>query len=579
MPLDVWFLQGTIAAIRRRHVWPGIVALAAAVALALVGLGADAQGDRPHLVEIQLLGVNDLHANLEPPDGQGQPGGAANLAGTLDRAAADYPGRTVRVHAGDMVGASPLVSSHFHDEPTMEAMKLMGFDVGTFGNHEFDEGSAEALRLVRGGRRSGREALKPGVDGRLTNTSRSGFPGAGFPYVSANVADAAGRPLAAPYRVVRRAGVELGIIGVTTLDTPKWLLPRHARGLRFRDISDSVDRFVPALQRRGVEAIVVLAHAGGPMRSDPPERSGGEVISEAAEMDDAVDIVVSGHSHTELNESVANSDGEGDKLIVQAKSYGRAFGRVKLTIDRRSGEVVAKSAEIEPVTAGTGGAPRVAKVVRRYQRAVAPLAQRVIGRATETLHRGEDGRRGDLGEVVADAQRGFAGADVAFVDQTTLRDDLKQGEITYADASTVHGYESDVMRLELGGAAILELVEQEDEMDGSAENLYASGLTYGGGLGWPFANGTASIELADGRLLQPDRTYSVAANELLVSGDRFPAFGLRVGGLRRIGTDREALAKWFGEGGRCRSTGCSRQLDHEVHVLRRLARSALPWGS
>ena len=226
MLFDLRPTRARIAKVDRRHLWPGLAAFLAALALALVGLGTDARGEQEHLVEIQLLGVNDLHGHLEAPDAESDApglGGAVNLADALQRAASDYPGRTVRVHAGDMVGASPLVSSHFRDEPAMKAMNLMGFDAGTFGNHEFDEGSAEALRLLRG---------------------------ANFPYVSANVADSAGRPLVPPYRVVRRAGVKLGIIGVTTLDAPKWLLPRHARKLRFRDISDSVDRYVPALQRR-----------------------------------------------------------------------------------------------------------------------------------------------------------------------------------------------------------------------------------------------------------------------------------------------------------------------------------------
>jgi 5'-nucleotidase len=137
---------------RRRHLLPGLAAFAAALAVALLGLNADAgqtapEPKRERFVELQLLGLNDLHGHLEPPE----PGlgGAAWLGAWLDRAAASHPGRTIRVHAGDMVGASPLISSHFHDEPTIDATNMMEFDVGTLGNHEFDEGGAEALRLVR----------------------------------------------------------------------------------------------------------------------------------------------------------------------------------------------------------------------------------------------------------------------------------------------------------------------------------------------------------------------------------------------------------------------------------------------
>src|ERR671916_1421484 len=132
---------------------PGAPALAAALLIALLGMNAGADPPaqttekRERFVDLQLLGVNDLHGHLEAPE----PGlgGVAWLGAWLDRAAASYPQRTIRVHAGDMVGASPLISSHFHDEPTIEATNHMDLDVGTLGNHEFDEGGAEALRLVQ----------------------------------------------------------------------------------------------------------------------------------------------------------------------------------------------------------------------------------------------------------------------------------------------------------------------------------------------------------------------------------------------------------------------------------------------
>ena len=152
-----------------RHLLPGVAAFVAALLVALLGFNAGADEPQPAPVsedgpvELQLLGVNDFHSHLEPPR-QGL-GGAAWLAAHLDRAERSHRGRTIRVHAGDMVGATPLVSSHFHDEPGVEAMNRMKFDVGTLGNHEFDEGAAEALRLVRGGRREGPEAIKREADG------------------------------------------------------------------------------------------------------------------------------------------------------------------------------------------------------------------------------------------------------------------------------------------------------------------------------------------------------------------------------------------------------------------------------
>ena len=175
---------------------PGLAAFVAAMLVALLGLYAQAGTPEPReapppgvvkesrggVVKLRLLGVNDFHGHLEPP----RPGigGAAWLKSHLDRAT--LPGRTIRVHAGDMVGATPLISSWFHDEPTIEAANEIGFDVGTLGNHEFDEGGEELMRLLRGGRRAGPEALKPDVTGQPVNTSSPEFAGADFPYIAAN---------------------------------------------------------------------------------------------------------------------------------------------------------------------------------------------------------------------------------------------------------------------------------------------------------------------------------------------------------------------------------------------------------
>jgi 5'-nucleotidase len=313
---------------------PGLAAFAAAMVVALLGLYAQAgtpeprgKGEPGHaVVRLRLLGVNDFHGHLEPP----RPGigGAAWLKAHLDRAT--LPGRTIRVHAGDMVGATPLVSSWFHDEPTIEAANEIGFDVGTVGNHEFDEGGDELMRLLHGGRRGGPEALKPDASGRLLNTSSPEFAGARFPYIAANTVDGDGELLLPPYEIVERAGVSVGFIGVTTRTTPTFLLERHAARFRFTDISDAVNRWVPELRRRGTEAIVVLAHAGGPTQdqSDAPGFA-GEIVDEAREMSPAVDVVVAGHSHSRIHLRVPNTGGPGDKLIVEALSYGVAYDRAR----------------------------------------------------------------------------------------------------------------------------------------------------------------------------------------------------------------------------------------------------------
>ncbi len=350
--------------IDRRHVLPGAAAFAAALLVALLGLNAGAQEHRSGTVQLQLLGVNDLHGHLEPP--APGVGGAAWLGAWLNRAGGTHPGRTIRVHAGDMVGASPLISSHWHDEPTIEATNLMGFDVGTLGNHEFDEGGAEALRLVKR---------------------------AHYPYVAANtVPREGGDPILPPYEIVERAGVKVGFIGVTTTDTPVFLLSRFARRFRWNDISDTVNRYVPELQRRGVQAIVVLAHAGAFQEGDDAE---GEIVDEARQMDDAVDVVIAGHTHSELDLTV---DG---KLVVEALSYGVAFDRVDLTVDRATGDVVSKAARVQATPhAGIEPDRGLGELVERYRRQIAPLAEpgrRLHGPRARQRGGRPRGRRGPAG--------------------------------------------------------------------------------------------------------------------------------------------------------------------------------------
>jgi 5'-nucleotidase len=462
--------------IDRRHLLPGAAAFAAALLVALLGLNAGAdQPDataRPGTVQIQLLGVNDFHGHLEPPE----PGigGAAWLGAWLNRAATSHSDRTIRVHAGDMVGASPLISSHFKDVPTIEATNLMGFDVGTLGNHEFDEGGAEMLRLVRH---------------------------AHYPYLAANTVDReTGKPILPPYQIIERAGVKIGFIGVTTTDTPYFLLSQFARQYRWNDLSDTVNRYVPVLRRQGVEAIVVLAHAGAFQDGDD---AAGEIVDEARQMDPAVDVVVAGHTHSRLN---LNVDG---KLVVEALSYGVAFDRVQMTVDRTTGDVVSKSALVVPTRhAGIKPDPDLVTLVESYRRRVAPLANKVVGYADHDLDNEA------IDRLAVDAQRAFAGADIAFLDSGNTRSDIEAGPITYSDAFEVQAYEHPVWRLYLHGSDVLAAMREQP-------NLLVSG---------PAAED-----------IRPDVVYTVAANGILLKRAPFD----HPIEHEKIGTDLQALVAYL----------------------------------
>jgi 5'-nucleotidase len=505
-----------------RNLAPGIAAFGTAILVALAGLAASADppsgdgadGKRRGVVKLRLLGVNDFHGHLEPP--RAGIGGAAWLDAHLD--AATLAGHTIRVHAGDMVGASPLISSWFHDEPTIEAANQFGFDVGTLGNHEFDEGGDELLRLLRGGQRTGREALKRNASDELVNTSAPDYAGASFPYVAANTIDRDGKPLLPPYEIVERAGVRVGFIGVTTPTTPHFLLPRHAARFQFTDISDAVDRWVPELRAKGVEAIVVLAHSGAATDPDDSDEAAGEIVDEAAQMDPAVDVVIAGHTHSLLNLSVPNARGDGDKLVVEAPSYGVAYDRVDIEVDRASGDVVGKSAAV-PSTRHDDVAPNhaTAALVRRYAERVAPLADRVVGALDRPLTRAN----GELGALAAAAQRELAGTDVALVNPGSMRADLDAGPLLYEELFEVHPYDFPILRLELRGRELTALLS-ELRTSGPDIDVYA--------------DRPARID--------PRRTYSVSANEWMATGEGFPELRDARKAGDSPGSETEALVRY-----------------------------------
>jgi 5'-nucleotidase len=482
---------------------PGAAAFVAAILVALLGLYANADtpshsapsGSGGERVKIRLLGVNDFHGHLEPP----RPGlgGAGWLMAHLDRAT--LPGRTIRVHAGDMVGATPLISSWFHDEPTMLAANMFGFDVGTLGNHEFDEGGDELIRMLRGGQRTGPAAFKRDADDRLVNTSAPDYPGVAYPYIAANTIDREGKLDLPPYAVIERAGVRIGFIGVTTPSTPKFLLDRYAERFRYTDISDAVNRWVPVLRRQGVHTIVVLAHAGGPSQdeSDAPDFV-GEIVEEAREMSPDVDVVIAGHSHSRLDIRVPNVDGSGDKLVVEALSYGIAYDVVDLTIDRRTGDVVAKSGRVPGTTHDIAADARVEALVDGYRARIAPLAGKVLGNTGDTHTRA----RGQLGRLTADAERDFAKTDAAVVDQGALRADIDPGPITYGEVAEALAYNHPVVRVELTGRELRAFADESGFYSGPAE-------------------------------LDPNRTYTVAASEMLQPHGR------------PVGTEVEAVASYL----------------------------------
>jgi 5'-nucleotidase len=485
----------------------------------------------PRTVNLQVLGVNDLHGNLEPTLVSGQPaGGVAFLGSYLAAAKAQDPKGTIIAHAGDTVGASPLISSWFHDEPTIEATNLMDFDVGTLGNHEFDEGATEMLRLIRGGHRDDGKQFKDGVD-----TSDPHFPGADYPYVSANVTYAdGGRYVLPPFTIVKREGIPVGIIGVTTTETPSIVVPDAVAPFAFGDLSDAVNKQVAALHRFGVHTIVVLAHAGG--FQDPGKDPAGEILDETKQMDPDVDLVVAGHTHSFLNTKVNNA------LVVQAYKYGTAFDKVTLTVDRRTRDVTASSADVVTTyDAGTTPAPALADLVQTFKDRIAPVASRVVGSSAGPATRDATASgETSLGDLIADAQAHETGAPIALMNPGGIRADLQAGQLTFADLFAVQPFDNGLVSMQLTGAQLKAILEQQFQ-DAGDKILQVSGIKESYDRSHPAGDRITSLTLADGTAVDPAASYAVAANSFLATGgDGFTVFKDGTG-VTSFGTDVAAF--------------------------------------
>jgi 5'-nucleotidase len=486
---------------------------------------------KPKTVDLQVLGVNDLHGNLEPVAVSGQPaGGVAYLGSYLAAAKAADPKGTIIAHAGDTVGASPLISSWFHDEPTIEATNLMDFDAGTLGNHEFDEGGTELLRLIRGGHREDGKQFKDGTD-----TSDPDFEGADYPYVSANVTYAdSGKYVLPPFTIVKREGIPVGLIGVTTTETPSIVVPDAVAPFKFGDLSDAVNKQVKTLHRLGVRTIVVLAHAGG--FQDPGKDPAGEILDETRQMDPDVDLVVAGHSHSFLNTRVNNA------LIVQANRYGTAFDKVTLTVNRRTRDVTASTADvITTYDEGVTPEPDLAELVQSYKDRIAPVAAREIATSAAPATRTATAAgESQLGDLIADAQAHETGAQIGLMNPGGIRADLKAGLLTYADLFAVQPFDNGLVKMTLTGAQLKAVLEQQFT-DAGDKILQVSGIKETYDRTRAAGDRVTSITLTDGTAIDPAASYTVAANSFLATGgDGFTVFKEGTS-VTSFGTDVDAL--------------------------------------
>ncbi|MHC3469039.1 bifunctional metallophosphatase/5'-nucleotidase [Streptomyces sp. 7R007] len=560
--------------------------LAAAAALATAGalaaaLPADAHEARPdgrlpgRYQDVQLLSFNDLHGNLEPPSGSSgrvselQPdgttktldaGGVEYLATHLREARKGHP-YSVTAAGGDMVGASPLISGLFHDEPTIEALNKLDLDVTSVGNHEFDEGARELARLQNGG-------CHP-TDGCYTD---EGFAGADFPYLAANVLDEkTNKPILKPYWVWKKKDVRIGFIGVTLEGTPGIVSADGVKGLSFKDEVETINKYARVLRAQGVNSIVALIHEGGLPASGAYnydcDSSGagagisGPIVDIAKNISPSVDALVTGHTHAAYVCTIPDPSGK-PRMVTSAASFGRLYTDTTLTYDRVTGDIARTSVKSanHVVTRTVAKAPDMTELIGKWNTLAAPIGDRPIGYISADVP--NTGTESPMGDLIADAQLAYgrkldAETDLALMNPGGVRAGLTyaakgsegDGVVTYAEGFTVQPFANTVNLQDFTGAQLIQVLrEQVSGANASAPKILqpSANLTYTLDLTKTGADRvvTDSIRL-NGAAIDPAATYRVATNSFLAGGgDGFTTLGQGVNDL--VGTDDlAALAEYL----------------------------------
>lgn len=540
----------------------GLATLGALAAALPANAGQEQAGaaGKKRTVDVQLLSFNDFHGNLQPPAGSSgqvtekQPdgtekkidaGGAEYLATSLRTARKGNP-YSVTAAAGDLIGASPLLSGLFHDEPTIEAMNKLDLDVTSVGNHEFDEGAKELARMQNGGCHPKDGCFEEGKE----------FKGADYPYLAANVTDEkTDKPILKPYWVWKNKGVKVGFIGVTLEGTPDIVSADGVKGLKFHDEIETVNKYAKILDKQGVKSIVTLIHEGGFPASqtynydcDSPgagDGISGPITDIAKGITPKVDALVTGHTHSAYVCTIPDPSGK-PRMVTSASSFGKLYTDTTLTYDRRTKDIVRTSVKSanHVVSREQAKAKDMTSLIGRWNTLAEPVANKPVGFISGDIPgRGAGVPEAPLGDLIADAQLAHGKSldpqtDLALMNPGGIRSDLVfkasgsegDGVVTYGEGFTVQPFSNTVNLVDLTGAQLITGLKQQvsGANEASPKILQISdGLTYTLDMTKSGADRvvTDSIKLG-GKAIDPATTYRVAMNSFLAGGgDGFAELG------------------------------------------------------
>jgi 5'-nucleotidase len=533
-------------------------------------------------IEVQILAINDFHGNLEPPKlsidaGTAEApvrvpaGGVVHLAAAAKtlRAGQRY---SVTVSAGDMIGGSPLVSALFLDEPTIEAMEEVGVEYNAVGNHEFDKGSAELVRMQRGGcdKNTTKQPCKLGP-----------FDGADFRFLAANVLTPEGRTLFPGTAIKDFGPVQVGFIGMTLTETKTLVTPAGVAGLTFADEAATANALVPEIRAAGADAVVLLIHQGGSTKGRYNDKScpelSGEILPIVQRLDPAISVVISGHTHQAYNCELPRAGGGPPLLLTSAGRFGTLITDIRLSfapngtlVGHRADNIIVQG---EAYTSGTVAVPVVSTfpvyaadpptkaLVDRYVAAAEPEAARVVGKLAGpvTKHETAD-REHTAGNLIADAQLAAGrahGAQIAFINTGGVRTDLvpaADGSVTYGQIFAMEPFGNSLVVKTLTGAQLKTLLEQQFQADRPKMLMPSRGFFFAYDPRLPQSQRIVEMRL-NGEPIDSGAPYRVVINNFLASGG--DSFTVLAEGTDAVdaGLDLDALEAWLKPGAKAPELG------------------------
>lgn len=531
---------------------------------------------RPHpkgqYIDLQLLAFNDYHGHLEantPGSINGAPAGGSEYLSAMLNELRQGQKYSLTVAAGDLIGGSPAFSGLFHDEPSVESLNAMQLDISSVGNHEFDEGVTELLRMQNGG-------CHP-VDGCYF--PEEPFAGADFKWLSANVVnETTGKTPLPPYEIRRINSVQVAFIGMTLEATDTLVAAAGIQGYDFLDEAETANKLVPILRRKGVQAIVVLLHEGGSQTPPPGDVDAcvgisGPIVAINDALHPEIDAIITGHTHLPYNCVLSDPHGK-PRIVTSAYSYGRVVTEVNLVLNKRTRDVdrylsTATNHTVEQALLTPD--PALTAIIDKWQPLVDAAGSTPVGTITETIYRGgtppgsDRGVESAAGNLVADAQlwaTSSSFADVAFMNPGGVRSDLLypqsagegDGVVTYGEAFTFQPFGNTLITYPMTGAQIISVLEEQCQPTGSSRPFLhlgvSQGFTYD--LSKTIVSGnctsvTVSNVKLNGVALNPTASYNVTVNNFLADGgDNFSTFATITAPRLDGGNDLQALVNYLG---------------------------------